>query len=264
MNYINFPQIDPVIFHVWGPVALRWYNLAYILGILGGWFYIGKIIESFPGPISKKDLESLLSYVVAGVLIGGRLGHVLFYEDFSALGFWQIFKVWEGGMSFHGGVWGVMLSLFVFHKVHKISYLRITDLVAGAVPLGIFFGRLANFVNDELFGRVTSVPWAVRFPAGGYLPRHPSQLYEAMLEGLALLLLLYFFIFQKKKIRQVGFISGVFLIGYACARSVSEFFREPDGWIFFMTKGQFLSLILFLSGCVCLLSSLRKQTTKTP
>jgi phosphatidylglycerol:prolipoprotein diacylglycerol transferase len=254
MPAFAFPQIDPVIFQIYGPIALRWYNLAYIIGLVGGLFYCRFLIKRFPElNLTKDQLDGFLSWIILAIIIGGRLGEIVFYphESFLKDG-WKILRVWEGGMSFHGAVIGVFAAFYFFSKKHNISIFNLGDCVTAAAPIGLFFGRISNFINDELYGRVTSVPWAVAFPSGGYLPRHPSQLYEAFLEGLLLFGCLYTAMFHLKALRKPGTISGLFLIGYSFSRALIEFFREPDGVIHLLnipiTTGQLLSLPMALAG----------------
>lgn len=249
MNFIPFPHIDPVIMPIYGPIALRWYNLAYILGLLLGWRYCLYLIKLQPTRIDKKDLDDLLVYSLVGIFIGGRLGHLVFYDfTFLIQNPLIVFKTWEGGMSFHGGLLGILLSFYIFHRIKKIPFGQLMDLAAAAAPIGLLFGRIANFINDELYGRITSVPWAVLFPAGGYLPRHPSQLYEAVLEGLGLFLLLLFFILHRNALKKPGQVSGLFLVGYGTVRFFVEFFREPDGWVSIFTTGQALCIPMIIGG----------------
>ena len=249
---LTYPEISPVMFSI-GPVDIRWYSMAYLLGIIAAWLLVKFNIKKYQLSISNRQLEDLVFDVTLGIVLGGRLGYVLFYgQNF----FWsnplEILAIWHGGMSFHGGIIGVILALW--YGAHKIKYpfLSLTDLTALYAPIGIFCGRLANFANDELFGRVTDVPWAVKFPNGGYLPRHPSQIYEALLEGACLFAVLNL-IWRIRWVRQHnGFISAIFLIGYGCFRMFLEQFREPDvqlGFVFMhMTMGQILSLPFILLG----------------
>jgi len=253
-KYIEFPNFDPVIFEIYGPMALRWYSLAYILGIVLGWFYIKFIIKKYkPNQFSLKYLDDLFAWVVMGVVLGGRIGHVLFYDFMRYITHpMEILKVWEGGMSFHGGLLGVVISTYIFARRNKINFLQIVDLLALATPIGLGLGRIANFINGEIFGRVTDVSWAVLFPAGGYLPRHPSQLYEAFLEGLVLFTILYILVLRKKKLNQYGYASGIFSLGYGSFRIIVEFFREPDRhlgyFLHYITMGQIISLPLIAIG----------------
>jgi len=254
---LPFPIIDPVLLEI-GPFAIRWYALAYIMGLLLGWFYMKRLVSTprlWNGEPAATPLQidDLLLWITLGVVLGGRLGYVLFYNPafyFSNPG--EILAVWRGGMSFHGGFLGVILAIIIFCRKHHISALSILDLSAAAVTIGLFFGRIANFINAELFGRPSDVPWAMVFPGGGPLPRHPSQLYEAALEGLILFCILYVLIHHKGALRKPGFVAGTFVAGYGIARIVVEFFRMPDahigyfaGWI---TMGMILSVPMLLLG----------------
>lgn len=259
--YFDFPDISPVIFSI-GPFALRWYAMAYLAGIVIAWILTKRNIEKYNLGISTEQLDDLVFYTTLGIILGGRLGYVICYGDGY---FWhnpaEILAVWHGGMSFHGGIAGVIIALYCFARKYKFPYLKITDLVALYVPIGIFLGRLANFVNGELWGRVTTVPWAVKFPEGGYLPRHPSQLYEALTEGVLMFIILNL-LWRKKFVRiHTGITSAVFLIVYGLSRISMEFFREPDRQIGYIagnvTMGQILSLPFFILGIYILHRSLK-------
>lgn len=249
---IPFPAIDPVLIQ-WGPLAIRWYSLAYIVGLLAGWRYIRALARKTPQAPEAHDIDDFLTWAILGVVIGGRLGYVLFYK----FGYYldnplAILQVWKGGMSFHGGLLGVVVAGLLFVRRRGIRLLPFADLIACAAPIGLFLGRLANFINGELFGRVTDLPWAVVFPRGGPYPRHPSQLYEAALEGLALFVLLYI-LWRWKAVRQrPGLLTGVFLGGYGAARLTVELFRQPDTHIGFLiggtTMGQWLSAPMLVVG----------------
>lgn len=262
--YFDFPAVSPVIFSI-GPFALRWYAMAYLAGIVITWLLLGKTIKKYNLNITAAQLDDLVFYATMGIILGGRLGYVLFYGN----GYFlhnpaEILAVWHGGMSFHGGIIGVIAGLWLFARKAKLPYLQVTDLVSLYVPIGIFLGRLANFVNDELWGRVTTVPWAVKFPAGGYLPRHPSQLYEAASEGIILFVILNL-LWRKAYVREhVGVISSVFLICYAFSRMCMELFREPDVQIGYLsggiTLGQYLSLPFLLLGLFILHRSMQNRT----
>ncbi|MCF8482844.1 MAG: prolipoprotein diacylglyceryl transferase [Rhodospirillum sp.] len=251
---IPFPAIDPVIVEL-GPFAIRWYALSYIVGLLGGWWYIRFLSRRAKPPIMEDaHVDDLLVWATAGTILGGRVGYVLFYNlpyylDNPA----QILTVWHGGMSFHGGLLGVIIATVLFCRQRGLSIPRVGDVVACAAPIGLFFGRLANFVNGELFGRpAPDVPWAMVFPRGGDSPRHPSQLYEACLEGLILFTVLALLWHFTRLARKPGRMIGVFLIGYGIARITAEFFREPDAQLGFLamgvTMGQLLSLPMILAG----------------
>lgn len=262
MTGFAYPEISPIIVQI-GPLALRWYSMAYLFGILFGWWLAAKRIKKYQIPLTKNNLEDIVFYFTLGVILGGRLGYVLAYGTEK---FWlnplEIFAVWHGGMSFHGGIIGVIIAMYLAAKHVNFSFLKLTDFTAPLVPVGIFLGRLANFVNDELWGRVTNVAWAVRFPNGGYLPRHPSQLYEACLEGVVLFVILNLMWTNKQCRERKGFISGAFLLGYALFRMLLEQFREPDAQLGFLwsgvTMGQLLSLPALLGG-VYLLSKAKSE-----
>jgi phosphatidylglycerol:prolipoprotein diacylglycerol transferase len=254
---LSFPNIDPVVLQI-GPLAIRWYSLAYLAGILLGWWYIKSEHKKRPlANLTKKAFDDMVVWAVLGIIIGGRLGYVLFYNAaFYAEHPTQMFHVWEGGMSFHGGMAGVILAFLLFCRKYKIVFLSLMDLIACATPIGLFFGRLANFVNGELYGRVTDAAWGMVFPHGGELPRHPSQLYEAALEG-ALLFALLTWLLKRTSLRdKPGALSGVFLIGYGLSRILVECFREPDAQLGFLfasaTMGQLLSLPMLIIGAYLL------------
>jgi phosphatidylglycerol---prolipoprotein diacylglyceryl transferase len=253
---IPYPQIDPVLIHL-GPFAVRWYALAYIVGILLGWLYARRLIRNEthwagPAPLTVADFDDFVVWVTLGIILGGRIGYVLFYNlpQFAAHPV-EIFELWHGGMSFHGGFTGCVLAVVLFARKRGIPILSLGDLTCAVGPIGLLLGRLANFVNGELWGRPTDVPWAMIFPGGGPLPRHPSQLYEATLEGLVLLLVLWLMI-RAGALKRPGLIIGAFACLYALARGFCEFFREPDAQLGFLwggaTMGQLLSIPLFLAG----------------
>ncbi len=248
----DFPSISPVAFSI-GSLAIRWYSLAYLLGIVAAWLLTLKMIKRYDLPLSKQQIEDAVFFTTLGIILGGRLGYVLFYGgDF----FWhnplQILAIWHGGMSFHGGAIGAVLGLFYTAYTRKINFWLLTDLAALFAPIGLFLGRIANFVNDELWGRVTNVPWAVRFPSGGGLPRHPSQLYEAFLEGVVIFAVLNI-LWRMPKIREKrGLVSSLFVLMYAVFRFLVEYVRQPDEQLGFLwlglTMGQWLSVPIFLLG----------------
>ncbi len=260
----DFPNIDPVAVYL-GPIPVRWYALAYIAGFILGWKYClylaGLDGEKRP---NKNDVDDFLPWAILGVIVGGRLGYVLFYQfELYMADPLEIARIWHGGMSFHGGILGVMGSLLIFCRYRGIPVLRLADMLAVVAPIGLFFGRLANFVNGELFGRTTNMPWGVVFPDGSEMPRHPSQLYEAALEGL-LLFAVMFFLSRRENIRgREGFLSGVFLAGYALSRGFVEFFREPDlqiGMIGgFVTMGQILCVPMLLGGVALMVFAGRRR-----
>ena len=254
---LAYPEISPIIFSI-GPVAIRWYSMAYLVGIILGWWLASSRVKKYDLGLSKTNCEDVAFAVTLGIILGGRIGYILFYGSGQYLqNPLEIFALWHGGMSFHGGIFGVIIALFVSSRLIKYPFLKLTDLVAPVVPIGIFLGRIANFINDELWGRVTDVAWAVRFPRGGFLPRHPSQIYEACLEGIALFVILNLLWKNKWCREHDGVISGAFLLGYSCFRAISEQFREPDVQIGFLwggfTMGQWLSLPITLIGLFLLL-----------
>jgi phosphatidylglycerol:prolipoprotein diacylglycerol transferase len=251
MNPIHLPALDPIAFS-FGPIAIRWYSLAYIAGILFALFWLKKCNEKDKF-LSEQAYDDWLFWAVISIILGGRFGYVFFYN--SAYFFThplEIFAFWHGGMSFHGGLLGSILGMWLFAKKHKIDFLKLTDALATAAPIGLLFGRLANFINMELYGRVTNSNFGIIFPNGGELPRHPSQLYEAFLEGILLFLILFSLQRFSKFSRRRGFLSGMFLVFYGSFRILIENFREPDEQIGFLfakiTLGQLLSLPLIFAG----------------
>lgn len=262
---IPFPNIDPIALEI-GPLAIRWYSLAYVTGFLGGWWYIKKLINKDPNTLpTHEQIDDFITWAMVGVILGGRLGYVLFYNlpyfiDHPS----EILQLWQGGMSFHGGLLGVVAAVALFTWKHKIPTLRLGDLASTAAPIGIFFGRIANFINGELFGRETDMPWGIIFPHGGPNPRHPSQLYEAILEGLILFIILYIAA-QSKKLRNAhGFMFGILLSWYGFSRFIVEFFREPDAHLGFIggfiTMGQILTIPMILCGLGLMTYTYRKHT----
>ena len=250
LGAIAFPTIDPVLVEI-GPLAIRWYSLAYIAGILLGWRYARFLAERFSCAPTAKDIDDFVIWVTLGIIIGGRLGYVAFYKPEFFFGHpLEILQVWQGGMSFHGGMIGVAVAAVRFAKRRRIPLLTLSDITACATPMGLFFGRLANFVNGELYGRVSDVPWAMVFPGGGPEPRHPSQIYQAALEGIVLFAVL--FMVSRASTEGRGLLTGVFLSGYGLFRIVGELFRQPDAHIGFlfggMTFGQMLSVPMIAVG----------------
>jgi phosphatidylglycerol:prolipoprotein diacylglycerol transferase len=226
---MNFPDISPIAFEI-GPLVVRWYALAYVVGILLAQKYIGWLDNRGGQPILlTKAREDLVLYGVLGIILGGRFGYVIFYNfSYYIHNLSEVMHIWQGGMSFHGGLLGVLIAFWLFARRYTLRWLQVMDRLAVAAPIGLFLGRLANFVNGELYGRVTAAPWGVVFPHGGAEPRHPSQLYEAGLEGLLLGLLLWFLATRTRALNYVGALSGVFVLGYALSRFMVEFVREPD------------------------------------
>ena len=260
---IPYPHFDPVLVH-FGPLAIRWYALAYIVGILAGWVYARAIIKNDrlwggnssknSAPMTLAAFDDFLLWVTLGIILGGRIGYVLFYNlPHFAEHPREIFELWNGGMSFHGGFTGCVVAVVLFGRKRGIPILSLGDVTCAVGPIGLFLGRIANFINGELWGRPADVPWAMVFPNGGPLARHPSQLYEAGLEGLLLLAILAVLI-RMGALKRPGLIIGAFACCYALLRSFAEFFREPDAQLGFLwggaTMGQLLSVPLFLAG-VC-------------
>ena len=247
---ITFPQIDPVFFHI-GPFPVRWYGLAYVFGLLIGWLYARRLVQIDalwgtrvrPTPPS---LDDLLVYSALGAVIGGRLFNVLFYDTPDHF-YWnhpfEIIAVWRGGMAFHGGLIGVAVGAWIFARRHAVPALTVADICSAVAPIGIFFGRIANFIKPEMWGRPSDVPWAMVFPGAGPWPRHPSQLYEAGLEGLLLLLITGLFV-ARGGFRRPGLVAGVFGVGYGLARIFSEFFREPDPDLEALAHGLTMGMVL--------------------
>ncbi|KAB0537630.1 MULTISPECIES: prolipoprotein diacylglyceryl transferase [Pseudochrobactrum] len=259
MAALPFPNIDPVLFSI-GPLSVHWYGIGYVIGILFAWWYGKKLVNTarlWPNnnaPMDPLALDDFVLWAALGVVIGGRLGYVLFYN----FGFYisnplEIPAVWDGGMSFHGGILGTTVAMILFARKRGIPVWSMFDTIAAGVPIGLGVVRIANFINSELWGRVSDVSWAVYFPNGGPLPRHPSQLYEAALEGFVLFFVLALLIWKGNKLKAPGFIAGAFVAGYGLSRILVEFFREPDaqlgylvgGW---MTMGMVLSVPMVLLG----------------
>lgn len=247
-----FPTIDPVALTI-GPFQIYWYALAYVVGIVGGIAYGRFYLQRRPFGIRPKALEESVTWLILGMVIGGRLGHVFFYDwPFYRDHPWDILATWKGGMSFHGGLVGVAVAAYLFARSAQIPFMRLADLLALLMPIGLFFGRLANFINGELYGRMSDVAWAVLFPRGGDVPRHPSQLYEAVGEGLVLALVLSWVAWRSPKAMKPGFLMGLALLGYGGIRFMIEFYREVDlGSQFFsdfLTMGQWLSVPMMALG----------------
>ena len=257
-----FPQFDPVIVQL-GPLAIRWYALAYITGLVVGWRMVRRLVRKSPVVATELQVDDFLTWATLGVVLGGRLGYVLFYQPSTYLAHpGQILAVWEGGMSFHGGMLGVAVAITIFCRRNGIRLLGFADRIAIVAPIGLGLGRVANFINGELWGRPAPlwVPWAIEFPRAPDCPnfptvcvaRHPSQLYEALMEGLILFAVM-FVLSRRDSVRErFGLLTGVFLVGYALARIVGEYFREPDAFLGFLafgtTMGQILSIPMLLAG----------------
>ena len=246
-SYLTFPTIDPIIFEI-GPVALRWYGLMYLIGFAAAFWLASRRLPRTPW--NKDELSDLLFYCFLGVIVGGRFGYVMFYSFSSFLeNPLYLFKIWEGGMSFHGGCIGVILAAFIFARIKKWEFLAVGDFIAPLVPIGLGAGRIGNFINGELWGRETTVPWAFMFPDAGENPRHPSQLYEFFLEGAVLFVILWLY---SARPRPVGSVGGLFLLGYGTFRFIVEFYREPDAHLGLydigLSQGQLLCIPMILAG----------------
>ena len=246
------PSIDPVIVS-FGIIQIRWYGIAYVLGFLLGIYLIKKINQSYLRKIKNKQIDDFFIWSVIGVIVGGRIGYVLFYQTATILtNPINILFIWKGGMSFHGGLIGIIISIFLFSKKYSIDFFQLSDLVSSVAPIGLFFGRLANFINVELYGRVTDFPLAMIYPSIDQAPRHPSQLYEAFFEGVLLFIILRYCNKKNYSRNNFGFITSLFLILYGIFRFLIEFLREPDGHIGLIfnliTMGQLLSIPLVIIG----------------
>jgi phosphatidylglycerol:prolipoprotein diacylglycerol transferase len=246
---IDYPQLDPVLVQI-GPLAIRWYGLMYMLSFLIGWPLLSRRARRWMPELTIELQNDLLLWIVLGVVLGGRLGYILFYNAsyyFSHPA--ALIRIWEGGMSFHGGLIGVLLAGWLFARKHRLGFLKLADTVIPVFPLGLLLGRIGNFINAELWGRVTDVPWGMVFPGAGPLPRHPSQLYEAVLEGVVLMAVLWYL---GRKERPEGWLLGVFSLGYALSRFLVEFVREPDAHLgllaFGWTMGQWLTIPMMAIG----------------
>lgn len=260
---LEFPNINPIIIS-FGPLAISWYSLSYVVGIVLGWFYIIKLIEKKYTTLEKQHIDDFITCVIIGIIVGGRLGYVIFYDPVKYFSNpIEILKTYEGGMSFHGGIIGFVVASIIFTKKNHIKYFTLVDAAAAATPIALFLGRIANFINAELYGRITDVPWAFIFPGSDGLPRHPSQLYEAALEGIVLFFILYFAITKYQGLKKPGFISGLFLIFYSGFRLIIENFREPDAHIGFhaefITRGQLLCIPMLIIGIIIIRYSCRSN-----
>lgn len=280
MSAIVFPDLDPIAIQL-GPLAVRWYGLAYFAGILIGWGYARRLVRNErlwggrPAPLTVVDIDDFLLWLVIGIVLGGRVGYTLFYQPGHFLGDpLGFFRLWEGGMAFHGGLLGTILAMSIFAVRRKVPMLSLFDVAAAAVTFGLFFGRLANFINGELWGRVTDAPWGVVFcnasiqatnggvcPAGP-LPRHPSQLYEAALEGVLLFIVLRILTHHFTSLARPGLTGGTFIAGYGAARIAVEFVREPDpqlgNIVGFLTMGMILSVPMVLVGLAAMIWAARR------
>jgi len=261
--------LNPVALDL-GFLQIRWYSLGYIAGILLGWAYLTKLIAQPNAPMARRHADDFVFYATIGILLGGRLGYVIFYQPEILRHPLDVFKLWEGGMSFHGGAFGVVVAVLWFAHREKLNWLRVGDYVVCCASFGLFLVRIANFINGELWGRETDVPWAVVFPAenAGNIARHPSQLYEAALEGLLLGLVLSFFFWKTDARNQPGKLAGIFLLGYGLSRFFVEFFREPDiqlgvlSWG--LTMGQTLTLPMIAGGIWLIATAPRRRIVTAP
>jgi phosphatidylglycerol---prolipoprotein diacylglyceryl transferase len=266
-SVLPFPAINPVLISI-GPLAIRWYALAYIVGIIAGWFYARAIISSQrlwdgPAPFTVTEFDDFIIWITLGIILGGRIGYVLFYNlpHFVAHPL-EAFELWNGGMSFHGGFLGCVVATVAFALHRGLPMLSLGDVTTAVAPIGVFLGRVANFINGELWGRPTDVPWAMIFPNGGPVPRHPSQLYEAALEGLVLLIVLGAMV-RLGALKRPGLVTAAFAIGYSVARIICEFFREPDSQLGYLwgglTMGMLLCIPLIVAGAGVLVFALTRR-----
>lgn len=271
-DHIHFKALglNPVALDL-GFFQIKWYSLAYIAGILIGWWYLLRLLKEPGAPMSRRHADDLVFYATLGIILGGRLGYVIFYAPDMFLNPLRIVRLWDGGMSFHGGVLGTTLAIVLLARRHKLSWLRIHDYVACCAPFGLFFGRIANFVNGELWGKpAPDLPWAMVFPNAGDVARHPSQLYEAGLEGVVLFALLWWFFWRTKARYAPGKLVGIFLIGYGCFRFFVEYFREPDQQFAgtflqsFIHMGQILCLPMILGGIYLLVTAKARRERVEP
>jgi len=261
---LTYPIIDPVALSL-GPIKIHWYGLMYLIGIGVGWFLLSKRVIKPNSPIKPEALEDLIFYAAMGVILGGRVGYVLFYNFNAFLNDpVLLFKVWQGGMSFHGGLLGVIFAMWLSARKNKCTLLALTDFIAPVVPVGLLAGRIGNFINAELWGRTTDVYWSFVFPGGGPLPRHPSQLYEAALAGVVLFFILWLYSNKQRPYRAV---SGLFALFYGIFRFIVEFYRVPDAHIGYLaldwlTMGQILSTPMIVAGIVLLSFAYKSQLIK--
>lgn len=270
-GHIQFDNLgfNPVALNL-GFFAIKWYSLAYLAGIMIGYWYLLKLIEQPGAPMARRHADDMIFYATLGIIIGGRLAYVLFYQPGILEHPMDIFKLWNGGMSFHGGVIGVTCGILYLSWKENLNWLRVHDFVACCVPFGLFFGRLANFVNGELWGKATDVPWAVVFPTGGPIARHPSQIYEAGLEGIVLFAILWFAFWRTKARYEPGKLVGLFLLGYGVARFGVEFYRESDAQLMDFAQrtglhmGQWLTVPMILGGLYLILTAKGRRVRVEP
>ncbi len=259
---LAYHNIDPILFQ-WGFIVIRWYSLAYLSGLIFAWWQLSKMAEQPKSPFNKQQIDDFIVWGMVGIIAGGRLGYVLFYNPsyyFSHMG--DILRLWDGGLSFHGGLAGVVVTTILYAKAKKIPLFEFGDRIAVVSPIGLFFGRVANFINGELWGSPSNLPWAMTFPSGGDVARHPSQLYEALGEGLILYLLLSYLFKRTNISRYPGMLIGVFFLGYGLARYLVEFVRVPDAHLGliggFISMGQILSLPMLAVGLGFVLYATKK------
>lgn len=257
--------LDPVLLQL-GPLAIRWYSMAYLVGIVLGWRFLLRLTRDSDAPLAHDDVEELITWATIGIIAGGRIAYVIFYEPANYLtNPLGIFALWRGGMSFHGGALGVGLATYLFCKKRNLIWLSVLDRVAMCAPLGLMLGRIANFINGELWGRPTTLPWGIVFPDGGPLPRHPSQLYEAILEGPLLFLIMWSLYRFTSTRRQPGVLTGSFVLGYGIVRFLVEFVREPDQQLIAFAQatglhmGQWLCVPMIVGGAALVLFGLKRS-----
>jgi len=265
VGVLNFHNIDPVIVS-WGPFALRWYSLGYIGGLFYAWWKLAKMSAAKDSPYKKIDADDYLIWATLGIILGGRLGYVLFYNfEFYLANPGAILQVWEGGMSFHGGFLGVVVATIIFVRRRGIPFLQFADRMAIVSPVGLFLVRVANFINGELWGAPSNLPWAMYFPRGGDIARHPTQLYEAALEGILLFIIVNYLFSRTNARKYPGMIAGVFVLGYGTARYAVEFVREPDAHLGLIwnaiSMGQILSLPMMIVGAIVIIMAAKKKKT---
>ncbi|TNE40007.1 MAG: prolipoprotein diacylglyceryl transferase [Sphingomonadales bacterium] len=270
-HYLRFEELglDPVAINL-GFFGIKWYSLAYLSGILIGYWYLTRLIREPGAPMARRHADDMIFYATLGIIIGGRLAYVIFYQPEIFAHPLDILKLWNGGMSFHGGVVGVTAAIIWMSRKEGLNWLRVHDYIACCVPFGLFFGRLANFVNGELWGKATDVPWAIIFPTGGPVPRHPSQLYEAGLEGVLLFAILWFAFWKTKARYEPGKLVGIFLLGYGLSRFGVEYFREADAQLMEFADrtglhmGQWLTLPMIVGGLYLIATAKRRRIRVEP
>lgn len=270
-DYVHFTDlgVGPVALDL-GWLQIRWYSLGYLAGILLGYWLLSKMLKKPGAPMSQAHADDMILYATLGIILGGRLGYILFYQPSILKNPVDIFKLWEGGMSLHGGTIGVIFAIWLFARKHKLSFLRVADYIACCIPFGLFLVRLANFVNDELWGKVTDVPWAIIFPNGGDLPRHPSQLYEAALEGLLMAAIMWPLFWKTNARYKPGFLFGVAALVYGFSRFLVEFVREPDSQLrefaeqTHMSMGQWLTIPMIVLGLYLVITAAGRRQRVEP